>query len=205
MQFIIFFALAVAWAVVLGPDLLKRRGGGSRSFRSSGRGLSLGLGLSLPSRKPAPMSRSLSGAVGGGGVPMGSRIGARSSVVPFPTAPGTQSRARVTHGPVRRRRGGIGAPPASALDAARRRIYVLSILIAAAVLSLSVAIGVWRPFLFVHFVIDLALAVYVYMLFEMRAQAAAEDDELEDELDVDDDGEEYESYQDSDDVAVGQS
>jgi hypothetical protein len=104
--------------------------------------------------------------------------------------PGMQSRpagsvvAFPVRGPVRRpRQHGLRSVPSTPADAQRRRIYVLATLVAAAVLTLAIAMTVSRFVLALHFVIDLALALYVYLLFEMRANR---EDEFEDDVEVDD-------------------
>jgi hypothetical protein len=97
-------------------------------------------------------------------------------------------------GPVRRQRThGLRSFPRTPADAQRRRIYVLATLFASAVLTLAVAMAVSRFVLALHFVIDLALALYVYLLFELKANR---DEEFEDDLDFDDEFE--------DDVAIAQ-
>jgi len=168
-QFIILFGLAVAWGVLLVPDLLKKRGTvrSIRGVKGFDRQLS-----AFNRTSGVPMSRQMPGM----------QHRPAGSVVAFPV-----------RGPVRRRpQHGLRSVPHTAADAQRRRIYVLATLFAAAVLTLAIAMTVSRFFLALHFVIDLALALYVYLLFELRANR---EDEFEDDLDVD----EFD-----DDVAIAQ-
>jgi hypothetical protein len=161
-QFIILFGLAVAWGVLLVPDLLKKRGT-VRSIR----------GVKGFDRQLSAFNRT-----SGGGMPLSRPIAGvqnrpAGSVVAFPV-----------RGPVRRpRQHGLRSFPHSAADAQRRRIYVLATLFAAAVFTLALALAVTRLALALHFVVDLALALYIYLLFEMRAHR---EEEFEDDLDVDD-------------------
>jgi hypothetical protein len=174
-QFIILFGLAVAWGVLLVPDLLKKRGTvrSIRGVKGFDRQLS-----AFNRTSGGPMSRSMPGVQGMPG--MQSRT--PGSVVAFPV-----------RGPVRRpRQHGLRSVPHTPADAQRRRIYVLATLFASAVLTLAFAMAVTRLALALHFVIDLALALYVYLLFELRANR---DKEFEDDVDVD----EFE-----DDVAMAQ-
>ena len=169
MQFIILFGLAVTWGVLLVPDLLKKRGTvrSIRGVKGFDRQLS-----AFNRTSGTPLTRAMPGLPNR---PAG-------SVVAFPV-----------RGPVRRQRThGIRSFPRTPADAQRRRIYVLATLFAAAVLTLAVAMAISRLVLAVHFVIDLALALYVYLLFELRANR---DEEFEDDVDLD----EYE-----DDVAIAQ-
>jgi hypothetical protein len=165
-QFIILFGLAVAWGVLLVPDLLKKRGtvrsirgvkGFDRQLSAFNRTSGGPVSMSMPGMQAMPgMHRRPAG-----------------SVVAFPV-----------RGPVRRpREHGLRTVPRTPADAQRRRIYVLATLFAAALLTLAFAMAVTRLALAVHFVIDLALALYVYLLFELRANR---DEEFEDDLDVDD-------------------
>ena len=160
MQFIILFGLAVAWGVLLVPDLLKRRGTvrSIRGVKGFDRQLS-----AFNRTAGAPLSRQMPG--------MQNRPA--GSVVAFPV-----------RGPVRRpRQHGVRSSPRTPADAQRRRIYVLATLFAAAVLTLAIAMAISRFVLALHFVIDLALALYIYLLFELRAN---HDEEFEDEIEVDD-------------------
>ena len=169
MQFIILFGLAVAWGVLLVPDLLKKRGTvrSIRGVKGFDRQLS-----AFNRTSGTPLTRAMPGLPNR---PAG-------SVVAFPV-----------RGPVRRRRThGLRSFPRTVADAQRRRIYVLATLFAMAVLTLAVAMAVSRLVLAVHFVIDLALALYVYLLFELRA---SRDEEFEEDVDLD----EYD-----DDVAIAQ-
>jgi hypothetical protein len=77
--------------------------------------------------------------------------------------------------------------PRTAADAQRRRIYVLATLFAAAVFTLAVALAFSRVVLALHFVVDLALALYIYLLFEMKANREEEFDEDYDLDEFDDD------------------
>jgi hypothetical protein len=167
-QFIILFGLAVAWGVLLVPDLLKKRGTvrSIRGVKGFDRQLS-----AFNRTSGVPLTRAMPGLPNR---PAG-------SVVAFPV-----------RGPVRRPRG-IRSMPQTPADAQRRRIYVLATLFAAAVFTLALALAVSRLLLAVHFVVDLALALYVYMLFEMKANR---DEEFEEDFDVDE-------FAD-DDVAVAQ-
>ena len=169
MQFIILFGLAVAWGVLLVPDLLKKRGTvrSIRGVKGFDRQLS-----AFNRTSGTPLTRAMPGLPNR---PAG-------SVVAFPV-----------RGPVRRpRTHGLRSFPRTPADAQRRRIYVLATLFAAAVLTLAVAMAISRLVLAVHFVIDLALALYVYLLFELRANR---EEEFEDDVDLD----EYD-----DDVAIAQ-
>jgi hypothetical protein len=167
-QFIILFGLAVAWGVLLVPDLLKKRGTvrSIRGVKGFDRQLS-----AFNRTSGVPLTRAMPGLPNR---PAG-------SVVAFPV-----------RGPVRRPRG-IRSMPQTPADAQRRRIYVLATLFAAAVFTLALALAVSRLLLALHFVVDLALALYVYMLFEMKANR---DEEFEEDFDVDE-------FAD-DDVAVAQ-
>jgi hypothetical protein len=168
-QFIILFGLAVAWGVLLVPDLLKKRGTvrSIRGVKGFDRQLS-----AFNRTSGTPLTRAMPGLPNR---PAG-------SVVAFPV-----------RGPVRRQRTqGLRSFPRTPADAQRRRIYVLATLFASALLTLAVAMAVSRLVLAVHFVIDLALALYIYLLFELRA---SRDEEFEDDVDLD----EYE-----DDVAIAQ-
>lgn len=171
MQFIILFGLAVAWGVLLVPDLLKKRGTvrSIRGVKGFDRQLSAFNRTSgTPLTRPVP------------GMPMANRPA--GSVVAFPV-----------RGPVRRQRQhGLRSFPRTPADAQRRRIYVLATLFAAAVLTLAVSMAVSRLVLALHFVIDLALALYIYLLFELKANR---DEEFEDDVD-------YDEY--DDDVAIAQ-
>jgi hypothetical protein len=156
-QFIILFGLAVAWGVLLVPDLLKKRGTvrsirGVKGFDRQLSAFNRTSGTALTRAMPGLPAR-----------PAG-------SVVAFPV-----------RGPVRRpRRHGLRSFPRTPADAQRRRIYVLATLFAAAVLTLALSLAVTRLVFALHFVIDLALALYVYLLFELRANHEEEfDDELE--------------------------
>jgi len=171
-QFIILFGLAVAWGVLLVPDLLKKRGTvrSIRGVKGFDRQLS-----AFNRTSGGPMSRSMPGVQGMPGMQGMSGMQGRTpgSVVAFPV-----------RGPVRRpRQHGLRSVPHTPADAQRRRIYVLATLFASAVLTLAFAMAVTRLALALHFVIDLALALYVYLLFELRANR---DEEFEDDLDVDD-------------------
>lgn len=169
MQFIILFGLAVAWGVLLVPDLLKKRGTvrSIRGVKGFDRQLS-----AFNRTSGTPLTRAMPG--------MSSRPA--GSVVAFPV-----------RGPVRRRRAhGLRSLPRTPADAQRRRIYVLATLFASAVLTLAVSMALSRLVLALHFVIDLALALYVYLLFELRA---SHDEEFEDDVELD--------YED-DDVAIAQ-
>ena len=159
MQFIILFGLAVAWGVLLVPDLLKKRGTvrSIRGVKGFDRQLS-----AFNRTSGMPLSRPIAGVQNR---PAG-------SVVAFPV-----------RGPVRRpRQHGLRSFPHSAADAQRRRIYVLATLFAAAVLTLALALAVTRLALALHFVVDLALALYIYLLFELRANT---EEELDEDFDVD--------------------
>lgn len=157
MQFIILFGLAVAWGVLLVPDLLKKRGTvrSIRGVKGFDRQLS-----AFNRTSGVPLTRAMPGLPNR---PAG-------SVVAFPV-----------RGPVRRP-GGIRSMPQTPADAQRRRIYVLATLFAAAILTLALALAVSRLLLALHFVVDLALALYVYLLFEMKANR---DEEFEEDFDVD--------------------
>lgn len=160
MQFIILFGLAVAWGVLLVPDLLKKRGTvrSIRGVKGFDRQLS-----AFNRTSGAPLSRQMPGM----------QHRPAGSVVAFPV-----------RGPVRRRRQhGLRSFPHTPADAQRRRIYVLATLFAAAVFTLAIAMAVSRFVLALHFVVDLALALYVYLLFELRANR---DEEFEDDVDFDD-------------------
>jgi hypothetical protein len=167
-QFIILFGLAVAWGVLLVPDLLKKRGTvrSIRGVKGFDRQLS-----AFNRTSGVPLTRAMPG--------LSSRPA--GSVVAFPV-----------RGPVRRRRSGLRSMPHTPADAQRRRIYVLATLFAAAVLTLAVALAFSRLVLALHFVVDLALALYIYLLFEMKAN---HDEEFDDE---------YELDEFDDDVAIGQ-
>ena len=166
MQFIILFGLAVAWGVLLVPDLLKKRGTvrSIRGVKGFDRQLS-----AFNRTSGGPMSRSMPGVQGMPGM-QGRPPG---SVVAFPV-----------RGPVRRPANtGCAAFPtrrptrnAGASTCWRRCSPP-------AVLTLAFAMAVTRLALAVHFVVDLALALYVYLLFELRANR---DEEFEDDLEVDD-------------------
>ena len=160
MQFIILFGLAVAWGVLLVPDLLKKRGTvrSIRGVKGFDRQLSAFNRTSgMPLTRPLP----------------GMQTRPAGSVVAFPV-----------RGPVRRRRQhGLRSFPHTPADAQRRRIYVLATLFASAVLTLAFAMAVTRLALAVHFVIDLALALYVYLLFELRANR---EEEFEEDYEVED-------------------
>ena len=170
MQFIILFGLAVAWGVLLVPDLLKKRGTvrsirGVKGFDRQLSAFNRTSGMPLSRQMPGMQNHRPAG-----------------SVVAFPV-----------RGPVRhRRQHGVRSFPRTPADAQRRRIYVLAILFASAVFTLAVAMAVSRFVLALHFVVDLALALYVYLLFEMRANR---DEEFEDDVELDD----FE-----DDVAIAQ-
>ena len=157
MQFIILFGLAVAWGVLLVPDLLKKRGTvrSIRGVKGFDRQLS-----AFNRTSGVPLTRAMPGLPNR---PAG-------SVVAFPV-----------RGPVRRPRG-IRSMPQTPADAQRRRIYVLATLFAAAIFTLALALAVSRLLLALHFVVDLALALYVYLLFEMKANR---DEEFEEDFDVD--------------------
>jgi hypothetical protein len=134
-QFIILFGLAVAWGVLLVPDLLKKRGTvrSIRGVKGFDRQLS-----AFNRTSGTPLTRAMPGLPNR---PAG-------SVVAFPV-----------RGPVRRQRTqGLRSFPRTPADAQRRRIYVLATLFASALLTLAVAMAVSRLVLAVHFVIDLALA-----------------------------------------------
>ena len=161
MQFIILFGLAVAWGVLLVPDLLKKRGTvrSIRGVKGFDRQLS-----AFNRTSGAPLSRQMPGM---------QNHRPAGSVVAFPV-----------RGPVRRRRQyGLRSFPRTPADAQRRRIYVLATLFAAAVFTLAVAMTLSRFVLALHFVIDLALALYVYLLFELRANR---DEEFEDDVELED-------------------
>ncbi len=172
MTVIIVLVLAAAWGFLLVPDLLSRRGG-SRSSSGFGGGFS----RSMPSFNAK-----------GVGMPVGSR-GLRATVVAFPgamRAPAAMARPRPT-GPL--------SMPSTPEEAARRRIYVLSGLIAFAFFTLALTLATSGAFIVVHLVLDLALVLFVYMLFERRA-GAYEEAEYEEEV------EEYDDLEAN--IAVGQ-
>jgi hypothetical protein len=122
-QFIILFGLAVAWGVLLVPDLLKKRGTvrSIRGVKGFDRQLS-----AFNRTSGAPLSRQMPG--------MQNRPA--GSVVAFPV-----------RGPVRRRRQhGLRSFPRTPADAQRRRIYVLATLFAAAAFTLALALYVYLLF-----------------------------------------------------------
>jgi hypothetical protein len=159
-QFIILFGLAVAWGVLLVPDLLKKRGTvrSIRGVKGFDRQLS-----AFNRTSGTPLTRAMPGM----------QHRPAGSVVAFPV-----------RGPARRQRQrGLRSFPHTPADAQRRRIYVLATLFAAAVLTLAVAMAISRLVLALHFVVDLALALYIYLLFELRA---SDDEEYEDDVEIDD-------------------
>ena len=153
MWFIVFFVLAVLWGVLLWPDLARKHGT-ARSIR----------GVKGFGRQLSAFDRTSTR-----GNPRVGRGGGSSSVVLFPVSMRPASR--------RPQAQGFRNTPRNSIEAQRRRIYVLAILIAAAVLSFSLALSVSKALLAVHFMIDLALALYVYVLFEIRAEQAEEYEE----------------------------
>lgn len=160
MHFIILFGLAVAWGVLLVPDLLKRRGT-ARSIR----------GVKGFDRQLSAFNRT--------GAQFTPRLPSMSNpVVAFPR--------RADVGRVAQR--GLRRMPVSAADAQRRRIYVLATLMAVALFTLALGLGVSKFFLALHFMADLALALYVYLLFDLRAkrQELYDDEYVEDDYDDED-------------------
>lgn len=89
--------------------------------------------------------------------------------------------------------------PSTPEDAARRRIYVLSGLIAFAFFTLALTLAISRAFIVVHLLLDLALVLFVYMLFERRA-GVVDDAEYGDEFEEVGEYDELEAN-----IAVGQS
>jgi len=158
-HFIILFGLAVAWGVLLVPDLLKRRGT-ARSIR----------GVRGFDRQLSAFNRT--------GAQFPRLTASPNSVVEFPR--------RGSVGRPRQR--GLRRMPTSAADAQRRRIYVTASLVAAAFFTLAISLAVSRIFLVLHFAADLSLALYLYLLFEMRAKVDEEyDDDYELDEEYDDD------------------
>jgi hypothetical protein len=149
-QFIILFLLAVAWGVLLVPDLLRRRGS-SRSIRGVG---SYNRQLSALDRSTAARQLPFGGPASRG----------RGSVVAFP-GPMAQRGS-----PYRGAPKGIKHPPRSSNDAQRRRILVLAGLLSLAILTLAATLAISTAFIVVHLVVDLGLALYLYLLYELRAR-----------------------------------
>lgn len=185
MTVIIVLVLAAAWGFLLVPDLLSRRGGGSRSSRGFGGGGGGSFGRSMPSFTPRAV-----------GLPVASRGGSRGTVVAFPGTVRTPTQAMARPRPT-----GPLSMPSTPEDAARRRIYVLSCLIAFAFFTLALTLAIARAFIVVHLLLDLALVLFVYMLFERRA-AAYEEVEYDEEVDELEEFEEYDELEEN--IAVGQ-
>ena len=149
----VLLILAVLWAAVLVPPVLRNRSEGRRG--SAFGGMSFGLGKSNP--LSSPINRPLGGRAG---APY--RPGAYLARSPGAGAPRADGAARP----------GLlgGTSPSGAMTAAqKRRRDVLMILVCAAGLTLLLALftrslAVWG----VQFVVDLALGGYLFLLYQLK-------------------------------------
>jgi hypothetical protein len=177
--FIALGLLACAWAVLLVPDL-RNRGGSSHRSNSvkSFRDHLSGLDRTRPPHLGGRPTGRPSGPMAG---PVRRPVAATRPVVAGPRGP-VRAPVRTLPGP--------RSPlvPRSAAEAARRRSLVLAALVGLAFVTLVGGLVGPRALLFVHLLVDAALAGFAYLLWERSARSRLRGSSLVTLSRVDDDG-----------------
>ncbi len=194
--FIALALLACAWVVLLAPDLRNRGGGRSRSnsvksFRDQLSGLDRTRPQHGGPRAGGRPSRPMSG-------PMGGAV-RRPVAGTRPAAGARPVGGHAARGPVRgpvRAVPGAGSSlgprssllPRSSAEAAQRRMLVLAVLAGLAFVTLVGGLAGPRVLLFVHLLVDAALAGFAYLLWERSARSRSRGSSLVTLSRIDDDG-----------------
>jgi hypothetical protein len=143
----VLLILAVLWAAVLVPPVLRNRSEGRRGSAFGGMSFKLGGSNPLASR---PLGGRASGPYRPGAIPV------RSTRVGPP-----------------RPNGALGAPGGGMTPAQKRRRDVLTILLCAAVLTLLLALFTRSlPLWGLHVLADLMLGGYVYLLLQLKQRGS---------------------------------